>query len=86
VKVLEATPYIYVSGHKHASRNKSGLAYMVRDIVDMLNVNGADIYVLTQSIFTKDKKVNKWSLVHKGIYDLLFNVKLLYIKKALRNY
>jgi len=83
VKVLEATPYIYVSGHKHASRNKSGLAYMVRDIVDMLNVNGADIYVLTQSIFTKEKKVNKWRLVHKGIYDLLFNVKLLYIKKAL---
>ena len=51
MKILELAPYVFIEGHKHGSRNQSGLAYMIRSICDMLAMEH-EVQVLTQSILT----------------------------------
>lgn len=85
MKILELAPYVFVEGHRYGSRNQSGLAYMVRSICDMLATQN-DVHVLTQSILTKKKKVNGWTLVRRNISTCLFHIKPCYIWLAIRLY
>lgn len=82
MKVLIAAPYIYIEGHKHGSRNQSGLAHMIREIADMLSDNGADVFVLTQSIFTDKLKVGNFTMIQKTAVDLIKGVKKTYLDYA----
>lgn len=84
MKVLIVAPYIFIEGHKHGSRNRSGLAYMIRDIADMLSEQGAEVFVLTQSVFTNQIKVGKFVMLPKKFVHLLKGFKKIYFKYALK--
>lgn len=84
MKVLLAAPYIYIKGHKHGSRNQSGLAYMIRDIAEMLSDQGAEVYVLTQSVFTEKMKVGNINMLPKQLIHMVIGCKAAYLKYALK--
>lgn len=70
-KILELAPYLWCPEIPGGSRNVSGLAYMVRDIIDELG-NGAEVSVLTQSYFvSKARRVGSFDLLRRSISDLL---------------
>lgn len=83
MKILELAPYVYIEGHKHGSRNQSGLAYMIRSICDMLATKH-EVQVLTQSILTKEMMVGGWCLLHRSVVSIIRHFKFRYLKLALQ--
>ena len=81
MKILELAPYVYIEGHKHGSRNQSGLAYMIRSICDML-AKEHEVQVLTQSIFTEEMMVSGWRLLQRSIVTIICHFKFKYLKLA----
>lgn len=81
MKILELAPYVFIEGHKHGSRNKSGLAYMIRSICDMLGTRH-DVHVLTQSVLTTAQVVNGWHLVKRNFSTILYHFKFPYLTLA----
>lgn len=79
IRVLTAAPYLFIPNHKHGSRNRSGLAYMIREIVDMLS-DEMDVDVITQSILSNGEKISNWNLLPKNLWLLLKSIKWPYIK------
>ncbi len=79
IKVLTAAPYLFIPNHKYGSRNQSGLAYMIRDIVDMLSDEMA-VDVISQSILSNGERVSNWNLLPKNLWLLLKSIKWSYIK------
>lgn len=85
MKILELAPYVFIEGHQNGSRNKSGLAYMIRSICDML-ASKNEVRVLTQSILTCEQKVDGWTLLKRTKGTIIKHVKCHYIKLALKLY
>ena len=81
MKILELAPYVYIEGHKHGSRNQSGLAYMIRSICDMLATKH-EVRVLTQSILTDEMLVSGWRLLQRSIVTIICHFKFKYLKLA----
>lgn len=81
MKILELAPYVYIEGHKHGSRNQSGLAYMIRSICDML-AKKHEVQVLTQSILTEEMMVSGWRLLQRSIVTIICHFKFKYLKLA----
>ena len=82
MKILELAPYVYIEGHKHGSRNQSGLAYMIRSICDML-AKEHEVQVLTQSILTEERMVSGWRLLQRSTFTIMSHFKFKYLKLAL---
>lgn len=83
MKILELAPYVFVEGHKHGSRNTSGLAYMIRSICDML-APGNDVRVLTESILTGEQRVSGWVLLRRNLWTILGHFRWRYLRLAFR--
>lgn len=83
MKILELAPYVFIEDHKHGSRNKSGLAYMIRSICDMLGTRH-DVHVLTQSVLTTAQVVSGWHLVKRNFSTILFHFKFTYLTLAFK--
>ncbi len=83
MKILELAPYVFIEGHKHGSRNQSGLAYMVRSICDML-AKEHEVQVLTQSIFSGEMMVSGWRLLQRSPITIISHFKYRYLKLALK--
>lgn len=82
MRILELSPYIFIDNHKYASKNKTGLAYMVRGIVEMLSENN-EVLVYTQSILTSKQHIGNWVLLKKTVFLLCLNVKFGYFKQMI---
>jgi len=83
MKILELAPYLFIEDHPHGSRNKSGLAYMVRSICDMVSKEN-EVHVLTQSIITKEQKVGDWILLRRNLFTVFKSIKFRYVAVALQ--
>lgn len=79
MKVLELAPYAFVEGHPYGSRNTSGLAYMIRSVCDMVSTRN-EVRILTQSIFTREQKVNGWLLIKRTLTTVLLHFKWRYFR------
>ncbi len=84
MRILLLAPYIFVDNHPYGSKNKSGLAYMIRAVADMLASEGNDVYVLTQSILTDEMKIGKWDLIMRNYWAIIKNIKFRYLKEYFR--
>lgn len=84
MKILELAPYIFIENHKYGSKNKSGLAYMIRAITDMLSKEGNDVYVLTQSILCEEMRVNDWHMLKRNFCIIGKHLRFKYIKVFLK--
>lgn len=84
MKILELAPYAYLENKKSFHRNRSGLAYMVGDIVEVLSLY-EEVYLLTQSYFTKKELYLKnLHICGKKWWDIFFNTKYKYFKNGLK--
>lgn len=83
MKVLELAPYVFIAGHPHGERNKSGLAYMIRSVCDMVSTKN-DVHVLTQSILTDEQRVGEWLLLKRNVFTVLTHFKLKYFLLAFK--
>lgn len=82
MKSLILAPYIFIDGHKHAARNKSGLAYMIRDIADMIATQNEEVFVLTQAVFTSKLAVGDFTMLTRKKINLFKGFKTPYLKYA----
>lgn len=85
-KIIMAVPYIFCPEIKHGTRNKSGLAYMIRSIADEISPF-FHLYVLTQSyLIHETTDVNGLLFIKRTFFDLLFTKnKWIYMRYAFRS-
>jgi len=84
MKILLVAPYIYINEIKRTRRNNTGLAHMVKDIVEMLNKNGQEVFVLTQSILTTKKYIGGFVMISRTVLDIIRGFDLSYLRYASR--
>jgi glycosyltransferase involved in cell wall biosynthesis len=82
--LLAAGSSIYIKGHPQASKNNSGFAHMMRDIAMMLVQQGAEVEVISQSVFTPQINVDGWTLLRRKWVDVLTSFKPFYISRAIK--
>lgn len=78
MKILELVPYCFVQGHPNATRNKSGLAYMIGGIVEMLSRTN-QVFVYSQSILTPMMRISRWVLLNKSSFRLFQHLSVSYL-------
>ncbi len=84
MKILLLAPYLFVDNHPYGSRNRSGLAYMIRAVADMLTAEGNEVKVLTQAILTEEMNVNGWTLAKRSPGTILKGLRFRYFREYLR--
>lgn len=82
--LLAAGSGIYIKDHPRASKNNSGFAHMMKDIATMLAQEGADVEVISQSVFTSQMNLDGWTLLRKKWIDVLTSFNPYYVTRAIK--
>jgi glycosyltransferase involved in cell wall biosynthesis len=80
--LLTSSSGIYDSSFPETKKNHTGLCIMIRALADMLAYEGDEVDIITNSVFTKGRKINKATLLKKTWGSVIFHTKPFYIRKA----
>ena len=84
MKILQFPAYVTINNDNDFNRSQSGYGYMTLDIAISMAQLGVEVDLLTQSNLTKGKKIKKVNILKRTLFDVIFNIKLIYIFGSLK--
>ena len=84
MKILQFPAYVTINNDNDFNRSQSGYGYMTLDIAISMAQLGVEVDLLTQSNLTKGKKIKKVNILKRTLFDVIFNIKLIYIFWSLK--